>query len=130
MTVRATIQWGHGDSAVVDSMEAFEELLAKLEAGARHHPFMMTVIASDGRSLAVGLGRNEAVLSLTGPNGSLPYFASVGTEGTEGFISFEFGGESSGFPLRHAVPMQDARRAVEQFLCVPGLPGAVSWEEI
>jgi hypothetical protein len=130
MTVQGTIQWGQDDVAVVDSADAFDELLARLEAEAHHHPIMIDVIASDGRTLVLGLGRNKAVLSLAGPDGSLPYFASVGDEDAEGDISFDYHGEATDFQLRHAVPIRVARTAATQFLSEPGLPNALRWEEV
>jgi len=130
MTVQGTIQWGRGDIAVVDSADAFAELLTRLEADAHRCPIMIDVISGDGRSLALGLGRNKTVLSLTGPDGSPPYFASAGDENVEGEISFEYHGEATFFPLRHAVPISSARTAAAQFLSEPGLPHAVRWEEV
>jgi Immunity protein Imm1 len=130
MTVQGTIQWGQDDVAAVDSADAFDDLLARLEARARHQPIMIDVIASDGRSLVLGLGRSKTVLSLAGPDGSPPYFVSVGDEDAEGDISFEYHGETTDFRLRYAVPIQVARAAAAQFLSERGLPDAVRWEEI
>jgi hypothetical protein len=130
MMLQGTIQWGQDGVAVVDSTEAFDELLARLEAEAHRHPIMIDVIASDGRSLVLGLGRNKAVLSLAGPDGSPPYLASVGDEDAEGDISFEYHGEATDFQSRHAVPIRVARTAAAQFLSEPRLPDAVRWEEV
>jgi len=130
MTLQGTIQWGQNDVAVVDSADAFNELLTRLEAEARRRPILIDVIASDGRSLALGLGRNQAVLSLAGPEGSPPYFASVGDEDARGDISFEYHGELTAFRLRNAVPISSACTAARQFLSQPGLPDAVRWEEV
>jgi hypothetical protein len=57
------------NTAVVDSVAAFTELLTRLEAEAHGHPMMIDVVASDDRSLVLGLGRNTSVLSLAGPYG-------------------------------------------------------------
>ncbi len=90
---------------------------------------MVDVIASDGRSLGLGLGRDKSVLSIAGPHGSLPYFVSVGDSSAEGRITFDYGGEETEFHMRNAVPIAYARMAVLQFLTEPGLPNAVYWEE-
>jgi hypothetical protein len=125
MTLQGMAQWGQNDIAVVDSADAVTELLTRLEAEAYGHPIMIDVIASDGRSLALGLGRNKAVLSLAGPDGSSPYLASVGDENTGGDISFDYHGEATDFKSRNAVPISSARMAAAQFLSKPGLPDAV-----
>jgi hypothetical protein len=104
MTLHGTVQWGRDDSAVLDSADAFDDLLTRLEAEAYRHPIMIVVIASDGRSLALGLGRNKSVLSLIGPDGSPPYFASVGDEDAEGGISFDYCGQETDFRRCNAVP--------------------------
>lgn len=130
MTLQGTIQWGRNHVAVVDTPDAFGELVANLEDSAARHPIMIDVIASDGRSLTLGLGRAQAVLSLAGPNGSPPYYASIGDEDAEGDISFEYHGQVTDFQLRHAVPVEAARAAAVQFLTEQELPGAVRWEEI
>lgn len=130
MTLQGTIQWGHNDIAVVDSPNAFNDLIKRLDAEAKRHPIMIDVIAGDGRSLALGLGRDQTVLSLAGPQGSPPYYASVGNENAEGDISFDYHGERTDFQLRHAVPNSAARTAAVQFMFEPGLPNAVHWEEV
>lgn len=130
MTLQGTIQWGQGDVAVVDSAEAFDELLARLQTLACRHPFLIDLIASDGRSLVLGLGRDKAVLSLAGPEGSPPYFASIGDESAEGDMSFNYHGEPTDFRLCHVVPILAARMAATQFLSEPELPEAVRWVEI
>jgi Immunity protein Imm1 len=130
MTLQGTIQWGQNEFAVVDSPDAFGELVTCLQGRADPRPIMIDVIASDGRSLTLGLGRAKAVLSLAGPDGSPPYYASMGDENAEGDISFEYHGQTTDFQLRHAVPVAAARAAVVQFLTEQGLPDAVRWEEV
>lgn len=131
MTFRGTIKWGRqGDLAVVDSAEAFNHLVTRIEAEARRHPFMIDIVAGDGRGLALGIGRDKTVLSLVGVMGSPPYYASVGDENAEGTISFDYGGQRTDFRLRHAVPVLAARTAAVQFLSESGLPDAVRWAEV
>jgi hypothetical protein len=130
ITLQGTVQWGQNKVAAVDSPAAFDELITALEAEASYRPIMIDVIASDGRSLTLGLGREKAVLSLAGPSGSPPYYASIGDENAQGDISFEYYGEVTDFQLRHAVPAPAARAAAAQFLAEQGLPDAVLWEEV
>jgi hypothetical protein len=130
MTLQGTVQWGQNDIAAVDSADAFTELLRRLEAEAHGHPIMIDVIAGDGRSLALGLGRRKAVLSFAGPDGSPPYFASVGDENAGSDLSFDYHGEVTDFKSRNAVPVSSARMAATQFLSEPGLPGVVRWEQV
>ncbi len=129
MTLQATLQWSRNVIAVADSAEGLSELLSEIESKAHDHPIMVDVIASDGRSLGLGLGRDKSVLSIAGPHGSLPYFVSVGDSSAEGRITFDYGGEETEFHMRNAVPIAYARMAVLQFLTEPGLPNAVYWEE-
>lgn len=130
MTLQGTVQWGRNEVAVVDSSHALKDLITRLEGDAKSRPIMVDVIANDGRSLTLGLGRDKAVLSLAGPRGALPYYASVGDENAEGDISFDYYGQRTDFQLRHAVPNSEALVAAEQFLSEPGLPNAVRWEEV
>jgi hypothetical protein len=130
MTLQGTVRWGRKDIAVVDSADGLTQLLTRLEAGAHSHPIMIDLIASDGRSLALGLGRSKAVLSIAGPDGSPPYFASVGDENAGDDISFDYFGEVTDFKSHNAVPVSSARAAATQFLSEPGLPRSVRWEEV
>jgi immunity protein Imm1 of predicted polymorphic toxin system len=130
LTLQGTIQWGQNNVAVVDSADAFNDLITRLEAEAQLRPIMIDVIAGDGRSLALGIGRDKTVLSLVGAKGSPPYYASVGDENAQGDISFDYGGQGTDFRLRHAVPISAARTAAVQFLSGSGLPDAVRWEEV
>lgn len=130
MISRGAVHLGKHNVADIDSIEAFDELIAQLETKARSHPVMIDIIADDGRGLTLGLGRDMTVLSLTGRDGDPPYYASLGNEHTEGMISFDYGGEKTNFRLRHAVPFRTAHTAVIQFLSQPGLPEAVRWEEV
>lgn len=130
MNLHGTIKWGQG-VAIVESSDAFNDLITSLEAQAmRSRPIMIDVIADDGRSLALGLGRDKSVLSLAGSKGLPPYYASVGDENADGNISFDYYGEGTEFRLRNAVPISAARRSAVQFLSEPGLPNAVRWEEV
>lgn len=130
ITLQGTVQWGENKVAVVDSSAAFDELITALEAEAAYRPIIIDVVASDGRGLTLGLGRDKAVLSLAGPGGSPPYYASIGDDDAQGEISFEYYGEVTDFQLRHAVPVLAARAAAAQFLAEQGLPDAVHWEEV
>lgn len=130
MTLQGTIQWGQNEVAVVDSPAALNDLITRLESEVNRRPIMIDVIAADGRSLALGLGREKSVLSLAGPEGSPPYYASVGDESVKGDITFEYYGQMTHFQLRHAVPISAARIASVQFLSESGLPNAVRWEEV
>lgn len=130
MTLQGTVRWRRDDIAVVNSADALTRLLTQLEAGARSHPIMIDVIAGDGRSLALGLGRSKTVLSIAGPDGAPPYFASVGNENAGDDISFDYYGDVTGFKSYNAVPISSARAAATQFLSEPGLPRAVRWEEV
>lgn len=89
----------------------------------------MSLLATSA-ALGWAWGRNKAVLSLAGPDGSPPYFASVEDEDAKGDISFGYHGEATDFRLRHTVPISLARTAAVQFLSEPGLPDAVCWEEV
>jgi hypothetical protein len=129
VTLQGTVQWGENKVAVVDSSAAFDELITALEVEAAYRPIIIDVVASDGCSLTLGLGRDKAVLSLAGPGGSLSYYASIGDEDVQGEISFEYYGEATDFQLRQAVPVLAARAAAAQFLAEQGLPDAVHWEE-
>jgi Immunity protein Imm1 len=130
MTVQGTIQWGQNDVAVVDSPDAFNDLITRLQVESNRHPTMIDVIAGDGRSLTLGLGRDMTIVSLAGPEGSPPYYASVGNENAKGDITFDYHGEMTEFPLHHAVSFLAARKAALQFLSESGLPNAVRWKEV
>lgn len=130
VTLQGTAQWGPDNHAIVDSEDALDALFARLEAGASGYPIMVGLVASDGRSLVIGVAGDKAVLSLDCQNGAPPYFASVGDEDAAGEIWFDYGGEATVIQVRHAVPVPAARAAAAQFLREPGLPDSVSWEEV
>lgn len=130
ITLQGTVRWEESKVAEVDSSAAFDELITALEAEAAYRPIIIDVVANDGRGLTLGLGRDKAVLSLSGPGGSPPYYASIGDEDAQGEISFEYYGEVTDFQLRHAVPILAARVTASQFLAEQGLPDAVRWDEV
>jgi hypothetical protein len=70
MTLQGTVRWGANELALVDSSHALKDLIPRLEDDAKSRPVMVDVIANDGRSLTLGLGRDKAVLSLAGPRGA------------------------------------------------------------
>jgi len=126
------VRWGEGTEVV--TVHSLAELDGVLDRLALQYPedraVLAEVVAPNGDSLAIGLGRNESLLSWVQSSGDPPYYNSMGDEAESGAVSFYFGGTWSEFPRSDVVSIEVAREAVRDFFHSGGrLSDKVRWEE-
>ena len=124
------VEWGVDGYAEVESLEALDRLLNYLHTQALEKPFMVELIAARGESLAMGLGRDESVLSWVRGDQNPPYYASKGDATAVGMIVFFYRGAWSEFPRWSAVPLMRAREAMRRFFSTGQMPDNVEWIEV
>jgi hypothetical protein len=94
-----------GSGEHVLSEEKLDSLLDQLDAEARRsRPLIAMLAFPDGRSLGIGLGRDEALLNSAGRDGMPPYFVSDSGGVDEAPVVYYFHGHYSEFPARQLVP--------------------------
>jgi len=128
MARRWQVQWD-ADKAELTSPEQVEDMLDRLTAKATDRPMIAVVLSPSGKSLSLGLGRNLSVVEYQ-MTADPPYFASVGNPSAHGLLTYEYSGEETEFEMRHAVPIEAARRAVAEFLKSDERPVSLNWEEV
>jgi Immunity protein Imm1 len=62
-------------------------------------------------------------------SGDTPYLSSTGDLIGDDLVVFRFMGDSSEFPIRHAIPIESAREAIRHFFRTGQLPDTIKWEE-
>jgi hypothetical protein len=124
------IEWEENGRAEVASVEELDRLLDDLAEQARKRPFMVELISSAGDSLAIGLGREESILSWVQASGDPPYYASKGDPDSEGLVVFFYRGHWSEFPRSFAVTIAAARKGMRLFFETELRPTSVEWEEV
>lgn len=128
MTARLT--WSEHDSVPVRSVKDLDREIDRLTSeSARSRPIMVDLELDSGDDLAMGIGQPLSVLNFINASKDPPYFTSVGDPFAEGLIVFYYYGDWSEFPMRNAVPVDLARRAMRHFLQYGELLDIVDWEE-
>ena len=125
------VQWSANESAEVPSPDALERLIDVLhDESSAGRPRLVEVVHRSGDILTIGVGRNKALLSFVPASKNPPYYVSVGCRerGAE-MVTYDFYGESTEFPSRFLIPMQDARRALKLFAETGALSKEINWEE-
>lgn len=125
-----TVTWTNNEVQLM-SIQELNDLLDALET--QFNVLEPTLVAveldRDGSSLAIGLGGDLSVLNYIDGSGNPPYFTSVGREQAEETLSFQFMGELSEFPMRNAIGVSKARRAMTEFVKTGSLPSCIEWEQ-
>lgn len=124
------LEWDENGAAIIDSKAELDRHLDELAERATARPFMAELISPEGDSLAVGLGREQSVMSWVSASQDPPYFASKGDPHAEGTVVFHYRGDWSEFPCWSAVPLSAARQAIRDFFTTGKLPSSVAWEEV
>ena len=120
-----------GAAQRLTSEAELDELLDAIEVESRRaKPLIAQLVMPDGRSLAIGLGRDEAPLSSTGPAGMPPYFASDSGRSDETPVVYYYGGEWTEQPAWQLVPVDVARDALRHFYRTGELTPAINWREV
>ncbi|HVS04634.1 MAG TPA: Imm1 family immunity protein [Candidatus Dormibacteraeota bacterium] len=124
------IEWEENGRAEAASVEEVDRLLDDLAEQARERPFIVELMSSAGDSLAIGLGREESILSWVQASGDPPYYASKGDRDSQGLVVFFYGGRWSEFPRSFAVGIAAARKAMRLFFETGQRPTNVEWDEV
>ncbi|HEV3163475.1 MAG TPA: Imm1 family immunity protein [Isosphaeraceae bacterium] len=124
------IEWEENGRADVASVEEVDRLLDDLAEQASERPFIAELISSAGDSLAIGLGREESILSWVQASGDPPYYASKGDPDSQGLVVFFYRGHWSEFPRSFVVAIAAARKAMRLFFETGQRPTNVEWEEV
>jgi hypothetical protein len=121
------VQWNLSREQSFTSAEDLDSLLDELHA--QGEPVMAVVESINGYSLAIGLGRSLSVLNFVPVTGDPPSFTSLGSHRGDETIQFNFMGSISEFPIKNAVPMEDARSAMREFVETGQLASKLEWEQ-
>jgi hypothetical protein len=127
--MRWSVEWGTSSSIDVASLRELDALLDHLNRQAVFQPFMVVISSPRDRSLAIGLGQAQSVLNYQA-SADPPYYASLGDAAADGELIFDFGGESTEYGMRHAVPLDLAREAVRCFCKNDDRPDNLKWEAV
>jgi hypothetical protein len=123
----------HGDGpreATVSTVDELDRLLDRIAAEAVRtgRPELPTLYDDDGRSLAVGVGDRLSLLSWTDENTEDDVVLSAGDEESDGEVKFFYGNQFSFFPRSALIPVEQARRAMREFLTTGARPTGVRWQ--
>lgn len=125
----AYLAWSATDRVKVVSEQELDALLRRLNESWREEPAIAELVRANGATLAIGLGRDETVLSLV-PNPNPPYFASAGDPLAKGSMWFNYYGSPSEFPMSQAVDLERAVAAMKSFLVTGTQPDNVEWTQL
>jgi hypothetical protein len=126
----AKVVWGEDGEAVVAGVDELDELLDRLAREAESgDPFVVELVADDGATLSMGLGRPLSVVDYVSASLDPPYFQSVGQDGHDEPLVFYYRGEWSEFAPESAIPTEQARAALRRFIESQSLPDNINWEE-
>lgn len=128
-----TIEYGDAPELIedIDSVDRLDAELDRIahESRAGDLPYLVTLTAPSGRSLAIGVGADSSVLSWSDEDAEHPYFTSRGGSTDTEPVGFSYGGEWTEFPPSAAVPVGVARQAAREFVHTGERPGSVDWHE-
>lgn len=124
----------------VRSTDELDGLIDQLERIAdQAAPFIAELVAPNGASLGIGLGRPETVLAFKASPTGPPYYLSrnsecIGSKDTgqvDASISYSYQGEFTEFSRESCLAPADGRAALREFFVKQGaLPTVIEWDEI
>jgi hypothetical protein len=115
--------WGSSATEIA-TRDELRAIAAAIRASGQ--PTMLFLEADNGKTLVVGLGHEESVLTFVEPDGGS--FHSRGDTEREGFLSFLCRDQVDEFMAEMAVPEGDAVVAAEAFVETAERPPGVTWE--
>lgn len=111
--------------------DKLERLLDRLSAeAAATQPFIVEFATSAGARLGIGLGASAGSVLSFKQSDDPPYYMSAGRPESAGDndVGFYYQGQWSEFPDEALVPVELARKAVEQFLATGERPEAQAYD--
>lgn len=124
--------WGGGpqDASDLHSVQHLDRILGDLqERASSGKPLIVELIVSESGTLAMGLGREETVLSFTPSSLDPPYLQSIGPNSVGGDLVFYYHGEWTDFPRQNAIALHEGREAMRRFFRERKPPDNVRWME-
>jgi hypothetical protein len=90
---------------------------------------MVEFFDSSGRSIAIGVGRRQTVVTY---QDSLdpPYYISQGDSGNEVPVTFQYGGEETEYLGQNIVDLHPAMNALQDFFGSSSLYAGIEWERL
>lgn len=126
----ARLVWGTSGQAGVSSVEDLDRLLDRLTRDAKNtEPFIVELVADDGSTLSIGLGRELSVVNYVSASLDPPYLQSVGDGDNQEDLVFYYRSDWSEFALDSAVPAARAKAALRRFFETAELPDNIDWKE-
>lgn len=126
------VEWGSEAEAVsVRSLVELDALLDDLECLARSTgaPFLVVLVAGDGSSLTIGVGRDESVASFSDGSDDALSFASIPIPDRKGEpLVFELDGEPNEMLAELSTPAESTRQAARYFFSEGGRDPQLRWE--
>lgn len=123
-----------GAEKIVESIDELDKILDHLTIEAEQgKPFIVELVADSGNVMGIGLGQSQTVLNFMQSSLQPPYFTSLNREfsgSNDDMIVFDYFGTWTEFPIRNAIPIQEAREALRRFFAASTLPNNVEWEEV
>ena len=121
------LEWGDNRSVPIGSSGALDHLLDQIGRESTPQPQLVTLVSPTGATLTFAVGGSASVVMFQFSLAP-PYFTSVGREGDDGVVVFDYRGEGTEIPIRHTVSPQEARRAMHLFLKTGQRPDNVEWK--
>ncbi|WP_437837718.1 Imm1 family immunity protein [Sorangium sp. So ce1153] len=121
------LTWGKNQHVQVKSVRELDAILDQLAEQAKDYGMIVQATHLNGSVLALGLGREETVLTFFDQHGKS--FTSVGDRNREDYLAFEFGGDVSEMMGAKAVPISAARSAARAFFECGEIPEQINWEQ-
>lgn len=91
---------------------------------------MVNITAPNGTTLTVGICASGAVLAYQASMDP-PYYLSKGpSDDSDRYVTLDFGGEPTDYPLSSVVPDAAAVSAAHAFIATGAKPGTIDWQEV
>jgi len=125
------INWLETMKASASTKDNVDSKLSELQQEFQGGTPVLVVVESStsGNSLAILLGKKFSLLNFISGSGDPPYYTSLGSGTNNKLMTYDFMGHHSESPMLHAIPMRDARLAMQHFLKTDTMSPAIQWEQ-
>jgi Immunity protein Imm1 len=127
--LRRHLVWGSDREAEIGTVDELDAIVDRLHSEAESQPFVVELVAENGATLSVGLGRPVTVVNYLAESGDPPYLQSLGEDATDELV-FDYRGDWSEYPPESAVPVEVGRQALREFFATGRPPKTLTWQEV